>query len=473
MGNSLAPVATIARREIRDQLRDWRIILPIVALTAFFPWLLNFMATRIVTWMSTYGGELISDRMVPFLMLLVGFFPLTISMVIALESFVGEKERHSIEPLLSSPLKDWQLYLGKLTASLFIPVLAAYLGTTIYIFGIQRSIGWTAPPLLYVQVVLLVLIHAMVMVSGAVVVSAQTTSARAANLLASFIVVPMSLLIQGEALVMFYGNYDVLWYSILAQVILAILLVRMGITHFNREELLGRELDAINPSWIWRTFKNAFTGQAKSVGEWLRREIPSTLRRLAVPALLTLLLLVAANLIGAYFASKIPVPRETMDFESLLKGIEGTTQNVPILAENQVHVLWFHNVRVILLASFLGVFTFGILGLVVVMLPMFIVGFFWNIAAMSGLPAGLVTFALIGPHGLLEIPAIILGGAAIMRLGAVMIAPSHGKTVGEAWLHVLADWARVMLVLVIPLLLGAAVIEIFITPRFALWILGG
>ena len=53
------------------------------------------------------------------------------------------------------------------------------------------------------------------MVSGAVVVSTQTTSVRAANLLASFIVVPMALLIQGESIVMFWARYDILWWVIL------------------------------------------------------------------------------------------------------------------------------------------------------------------------------------------------------------------------------------------------------------------
>jgi hypothetical protein len=90
------------------------------------------------------------------------------------------------------------------------------------------------------------------MVSGAVVVSTQTTSVRAANLLASFIVVPMALLIQGESIIMFWARYDTLWGVIAAQVVIAALLVRMGVANFNREELLGRELDTLNPRWAWK-----------------------------------------------------------------------------------------------------------------------------------------------------------------------------------------------------------------------------
>ncbi|MCZ7671251.1 MAG: hypothetical protein M5U34_31010 [Chloroflexi bacterium] len=38
--------------------------------------------------------------------------------IIALEVFVGEKERKSLEPLLATPLTDAQLYLGKMVAVL-------------------------------------------------------------------------------------------------------------------------------------------------------------------------------------------------------------------------------------------------------------------------------------------------------------------------------------------------------------------
>ncbi|HEY5670193.1 MAG TPA: stage II sporulation protein M, partial [Anaerolineales bacterium] len=70
-------------------------------------------------------------------------------------------------------------------------------------------------------------------------------------------------------------------------------------------------------------------------------------------------------------------------------------------------------------------------------------------------------------------PAIILAGASILRLGATLAAPSQGETIGEAWLRSLADWAKIMLGLVIPLLLGAAILEVLVTPRLAIWMFGG
>ena len=92
----------------------------------------------------------------------------------------------------------------------------------------------------------------VVMVAGAVVVSTRATSVRAANLLASFIIIPMALLVQVEAIILFQAIYDALWGIVLALLVVALILIRMGVQLFNREELLGREIDSINLRGVFR-----------------------------------------------------------------------------------------------------------------------------------------------------------------------------------------------------------------------------
>ena len=193
----------ITRREVKDQFRDWRIIFPIVILTLFFPGLMNFTARAAVRFVSNYGAPLVAERLIPFLLMIVGFFPISVSLVIALESFVGEKERHSIEPLLSSPLSDAQLYLGKLMAAIVTPLLASYLGICVYLIGVYRQVGWEPEPILITQILLLTTVQTLMIVSAAVIISAQTTSIQTANLLASFVIIPMAILIQEKSIVIF------------------------------------------------------------------------------------------------------------------------------------------------------------------------------------------------------------------------------------------------------------------------------
>jgi hypothetical protein len=110
MLDDIRMIGLVARRELRDQARDWRIMLPLMILTLAFPFLMNEVAAQAVAFFARYGTPLIAYRLVPFSVLIIGFFPITISLVVALESFVGEKERGTIEPLLNSPLANWHLY---------------------------------------------------------------------------------------------------------------------------------------------------------------------------------------------------------------------------------------------------------------------------------------------------------------------------------------------------------------------------
>jgi ABC-type transport system involved in multi-copper enzyme maturation permease subunit len=282
MFNAILPALVITRREVRDQLRDWRILFPVLTITIFFPFLMNFTAGQILDFVQQYGANIIGERLIPFLLMIVGFFPISVSLVIALETFVGEKERGSIEPLLNSPLKDWQLYLGKLLSATIPPLFSSYLGMTVYLVGLSiKHIPWPEPVML-IEIIVLTTVQAIVMVAGAVVVSSQATSVRAANLLASFIIIPVALLIQGESIVMFWGNFETLWWVVVGLSVLGVLLVRVGLAHFQREELLGREIDVLNIRWMWRVFKRAFTGDARNIGEWYFRTLPMTLRGMSI-----------------------------------------------------------------------------------------------------------------------------------------------------------------------------------------------
>ena len=469
----LRPALIVTRREVRDQFRDWRIIIPILVLTILFPSLMTFVAERAVNFVQDFGANLIGERLIPFLLMVVGFFPASFSLIIALESFVGEKERGSIEPLLTSPLSDFQLYLGKLIAVMVPPLLASSLGISVYLFTIYRDLGWLPETELLVQIVMLTFVHALVMVSGAVVISTQATSVRAANLLASFIIVPMSLLIQAESMVMFWGLYNSLWWAILGMIIISGLLIRTGVGHFNREELLGREIDVLNIKWSWNLFFNQFKGEAHSIVSWYRREVWAALMRIRFSTFLMTGVLVAGFFLGVALTRTFPIPDELIS----LNGAEGRLgeglDNLSILSTRGIPIIWFHNIRAIVLATVFGLFSYGVMGILVVMLPFVVIGYFTATMIKIGIPATTFLTAFVLPHGIFEIPAILLAGGAILAIGGRLAAPSDGKKIGEGMLYSLADWAKIMVGLILPLLLIAAAVEALLTPQIAIKIFGG
>ena len=471
MINNLRPALVITRREVRDQFRDWRIIFPVLGLTVFFPFLMNFTAQQMLDFVNQYGASLIGERLVPFLMMIVGFFPISVSLVIALETFVGERERGSIEPLLNTPLKDWQLYLGKLLAAIVPPLLASFLGMGVYLTGLAIGQVNLPEPMLIFQIVVLTVVQAVVMVSGAVVVSTQATSIRSANLLASFIIIPAALLIQAESVVMFWGNNDTLWWAVVGLLVLTALLVRVGLAHFQREELLGREIDVLNIKWGWKIFRDQFTGNAHNIFNWYRKEIPATLKRLRISIIAITVLGVIAFLIGMQQVARFQIPIESTGFENLDERLTSIIQLLPVFSFLPVLLVWWQNLRVLLLSLVLGVITFGILGVLPVLFSIGVVGYLMSFLGMNGISPIQYLLGFILPHGIIEIPALILAASAVLHGGVMLATIGTGKTIGESWLASIADWLKVMLGLVIPLLLLAACVEIWVTPRVALWII--
>ena len=118
---SISPIHTITRREVTDTLTDWRILIPMFILSFVLPEVLILGANFAVRFV---GDVNTISRLVPFVMLLVGFIPASFCLITALETFVGERERNSLEALLSMPISDNQLYLGKLVSSLLPPLLS-------------------------------------------------------------------------------------------------------------------------------------------------------------------------------------------------------------------------------------------------------------------------------------------------------------------------------------------------------------
>jgi uncharacterized membrane protein SpoIIM required for sporulation/ABC-type transport system involved in multi-copper enzyme maturation permease subunit len=463
----------LTKREVRDHFRDWRILGPILLLILMLPVFMNYASGRFLTFADRYGANVEPGQIYPFLLMVVGFFPVTVALVLALESFVGEKERRSLEPLLCSPLSDFQIYLGKLSAALVPALIASYLGMFFYLFWIYFQGIWFPDGVLILQIFVLATANCFLMVSGAVVVSSQTTSMRAANLLAVFIIIPMAILLQAESAVIVWANSAVLFWTIVGEVAVAVLLVRIGVAHFNREELIGREFDSFDLKGGWHSFWNDFRGDARSPWDWYRHELGKTFSKMRLPVLLVSVVLIGGVVLGASLAGEFVIPAQLINQETFLNGgIEGI-QEFRFFDNGSIPVIWLSNLRTVFLATFAGLLSFGVLALIVMVVPILFVGFLAATTASAGLSPLVFLLAFVLPHGILEIPALIIAGAAILRLGATIASPSPGRTIGEAWLGAAADWAKVMVGLVLPLLFGAAVLEVLLTPRVVYWLFGG
>jgi uncharacterized membrane protein SpoIIM required for sporulation/ABC-type transport system involved in multi-copper enzyme maturation permease subunit len=473
------PALVIMRRELAEMLDDWRMLVPLFILVFGLP-LVMVVGTGVA--LNYLESPTVLGPVVPFAALLVGFVPASFALVAALESFVGERERNSLESLLSMPIGDRSLYAGKLVAALIVPLVASLLAMATFLgffrvrFPAIYALDMT--PSLIGLLVLMVMLINLVMVSAAVVISSHTGSIRAATLLASFVLVPVSVLIQIQALLFIAQRYDLVQIMTAGVAVVALALIRTGMLTFSREEILSREHEQLNLRQIALTFRRFFSEhQAAGVPvnsyrvlpfaplRFYQQELPAMLGALRLPLLLVGIGVISGTLFGALVGVRVE------QLHVLLANVGTAPPPSPGFAAQ----IFANNLRVSLLSNIVSTFTFGVFAFLVPTVAFAQIGFISTALGGSWLALGpdsptqfLVAYVL--PHGIIELPVFILSAAWGLRIGAALLAAPTGFTVGENLIWALANWFKTWLLLIAPLVLLAALIEGLLTPLLVSWL---
>src|SRR5260370_5281844 len=117
--------ALVAARDLRDAVSELRLIVAMVGLALAIP---IGSATGVRALAAFGGGTAVVNRLSLVGAFFVVFIPASFSLVLALESFVGERERTTLEVLISTPLKEAEIYAGKGAADLALPLGPCYRG---------------------------------------------------------------------------------------------------------------------------------------------------------------------------------------------------------------------------------------------------------------------------------------------------------------------------------------------------------
>lgn len=481
---STSPVIVIARREVTDTLTDWRVLAPIFILTFVLPTLLIGAANFAIRFVGDQGTIV---TLIPFTMLLVGFIPASFSLITALESFVGERERNSLEALLAMPISDGQLYLGKLISALIPPLLSSYVAMAVF----AVSLALRYPDLFlkglngqYLLVVfLLISAKALVMVAAAVIISSHTTSIRAANLLASFVLIPTASVLQLEALLVISRRWDLLELVVVFLMLIAAVFIRTGMGAFNREEILSRENEQLNLRRIWQTFMtflreyhapgitpDRYQGLPFSARRFYRQELWALLRDYRLPLAVALIAALLGLVSGGYIGRHYRV--NALDL--MLKNV-GQVRNAGAL------FIFLNNIRVALFSNVLSLFTFGAFAFLVPSVAFAQIGFVASALSERGGswlalgPNSPLQFLLayVLPQGIVGLPIAILSAALGIRLGTALMSPPKDFSVGQNILWALAQLLKVWLLVLVPGYLISGLIEGFVSPLIIRGLYGG
>jgi uncharacterized membrane protein SpoIIM required for sporulation len=169
--------------------------------------------------------------------------------------------------------------------------------------------------------------------------------------------------------------------------------------------------------------------------------------------------------VGWAVAQQYPLPAGLIDVAGMGNfDWTGEMPDVPLLPGFDARGIFFHNLRVVGVSLVLAPLSFGSVPLMLPLPAMLLVGFFAGEAAFLGLNPLVFLLAFILPHGIVELPAIVLATAFGVRLGASIMSPPPGFTVTEGLLLSIADLIKVFFLVVVPMLFLAAVLEVYLTP---------
>lgn len=170
--------------------------------------------------------------------------PLIISLSIAAQSIVGEKQNKSLEPLLATPIKTGELLFAKSVASMTPALIATWIAFLIFIvagrFLIEsdRVFGALLNPKWLVAMVVLAPLLALLSVSIAVVVSSRVNDTRAVQQIGGFVVLPIVLLGVAQTTGLLLLNVTTFVIGSVIVAAIDLLILRLGVRLFQREKIL-------------------------------------------------------------------------------------------------------------------------------------------------------------------------------------------------------------------------------------------
>lgn len=184
---------------------------------------------------------LVLNKVMPAFFLMI---PVMASSVMAASSFVGEKEKHTLETLLYSPLSLKQLFQSKILAGFSVGMMVSYISFAVMLLVLEMEMlfltGSVMMPDISWLIIMLLIAPAISIVAIAVTVrgSAKAQTIEEAQQRAVFLIFPILALVIGQFTGVILVNSGLLLGLGIVLVALDVLLMRGAARKFTYEKLL-------------------------------------------------------------------------------------------------------------------------------------------------------------------------------------------------------------------------------------------
>lgn len=172
--------------------------------------------------------------------------PLMMANVIAADSFVGEKERKTLEALIHTPTTDLELYTSKLLTAWLPALVVAFVGSVLYSL-VVNVVAYPVMERVFFPTALWIVLIVWVAPAAAglglaamVLVSSRVSSFQEAYQLGGLVVIPIVLLLVGQFAGLLYLSTVMLLIGGLILWLIDGALLWYGARTFQRGELIAR-----------------------------------------------------------------------------------------------------------------------------------------------------------------------------------------------------------------------------------------
>jgi ABC-type Na+ efflux pump permease subunit len=236
-----ARIRAVYRKELRDFRRNKFVVVTMVALPLFFVLLPigNVLSIKAGTDDGAIGAVVGAASFTFFLV------PLILPTVIAGYGVIGEREQSTLEPVLTTPVREAELLIGKAIAAVVPSVVIAYAMFAVYAwlvhaFAIRGVVDLVWQPAQFIAVVLFAPLLSGFSIWVGLAISARASDVRVAQQLTGVAMLPMLGLVALFTFRVVTPSIEVAIIGAVGLFVLDMFAWRVVSAMFDRERLLTR-----------------------------------------------------------------------------------------------------------------------------------------------------------------------------------------------------------------------------------------
>lgn len=159
-------------------------------------------------------------------------------------SIVGEKQNRSMEPVLATPVKTFELLLGKSLATVVLAVAGTWLGFLLYAMLVWAVGGATIArngldATCLLMVFLLTPLIALLGLGAGVIISSRVRDSRSAQQLGGLLIIPIIVILVGQMAGLFVLGPAAILSAAAILLCLDVALLGFGVRVFDRERIIA------------------------------------------------------------------------------------------------------------------------------------------------------------------------------------------------------------------------------------------